>query len=134
MTREIHYYIRYQGQRCAAVRTGLANEPILFRAREKEEVFTAKALYPNSVEDQDGPKEARKIFIKLCRAANLECARLIKRTKAVRRKLCDQQFEDMRLIDSAQRLALIGSSRSRGGRQWKICRRSIVTTLVPTSP
>lgn len=95
------YLVRFKGHKCSAVPTGLAREPLLFRARKNEPVFVAKV----------GDKPAA--------SARLACARLIKRTEKRRFDLLDRKFEDFRATASGSRLK--DGKRTRRGKRWKIC-------------
>lgn len=121
------FSVRFKGHLCAAVKTGFARKPILFRVREGEEPFVAdvaeqhvvlaaRAPYNDILEDPTAAAE---------QLARLECARAIKRTEFAYRKLAAGGDHMLRGVKSVERLIqLVGGNGPtpgfRRGKRWKI--------------
>lgn len=110
------FQVRFYGQRCVAVQSGLAKELLLFRARKNEATFVSKV---EILTGQPDP-EVADFAIHARRRARIACARLIKRTERVRFLLQDTRFDDLKWTECGRRLRLMGSSKSRRGKRWKI--------------
>lgn len=105
------YQVRFKGHLCAAISCGLSRKPILIRARKKETIF--EVIIPYSLgENIVSP-------FRLCsKVARLECARAIRRTEHLRKRLQGNHL--LRGIKSVERL-LRDYEQTRRGKRWKIC-------------
>ncbi len=109
------FIVRFNGHACAAVKTGLAREPILFRARKGEEIYVQKSPWIG----EGLPAELEKMGERIARIA---CARLIKRTEFIKQILRrDLSLEDLKATKSGRRI-LMERTAPRPGKRWKICR------------
>lgn len=107
----VAYFVRFKGHACASVRSGLSRKPILLRARKGEELFVSEVADVVLTETND-PEDVPAL-------ARLKCARAIKRTNELRRRL--QGDHMLRGTAAVERLLRDYATPHRRGKRWKIC-------------
>lgn len=106
------YIVRFKGHVCAAVQTGLSRKPILLRKKKDEPAFVSELDF------MPAPDFQSLDAIVADQNARLECARAIKRTNALRKKLSGDHM--LRGQPHVERL-LRDAYQTRRGKRWKIC-------------
>lgn len=103
--------VRFKGHPCTAFKCALSRKPILLRAGKNEAVVVVRVTHHDNAGREISGAKAQRL-------ARLECARAIRRTESLRRRLNGNNM--LRGTDTVERL-LRDHDMTRRGKRWKIC-------------